>query len=174
METAENKQVIFKGYIDGVPKETDMEVKMGSTVELEVVKGSGALLVKNLYLSCDPYMRGRMRQFYGSYIPPFVPGSVIEGFGVSRVVDSDNPNFKTGDLVTGITGWEEYSLIHKTEQLRKIQQDDIPLSYYVGLLGIIPYPFPFLNLSINTQHWKALPSKQDTNVHILMFFSHKD
>lgn len=77
METAENKQVIFKGYIDGVPKETDMEVKMGSTVELEVVKGSGALLVKNLYLSCDPYMRGRMRQFYGSYIPPFVPGSVL-------------------------------------------------------------------------------------------------
>lgn len=89
-------------------------------------------------------------------------------------MDSDNPNFKTGDLVTGITGWEEYSLIHKTEQLRKIQQDDIPLSYYVGLLGIIPYTFPFLNLSINTQHWKALPSKQDTNVHILMFFSHKD
>lgn len=77
MEAAENKQVIFKGYIDGVPKETDMEVKMGSEVELEVVKGSGALLVKNLYLSCDPYMRGRMRQFYGSYIPPFVPGSVL-------------------------------------------------------------------------------------------------
>jgi len=133
---AENKQVIFKGYIEGVPKETDMEVKMGSKIELKVVKGSGALLVKNLYLSCDPYMRGRMRQFYGSYIPPFVPGSVIEGFGVSRVVDSDIPNFKTGDLVTGITGWEEYSLIHRTEQLRKIQQDEIPLSYYVGLLGM--------------------------------------
>ena len=70
---------------------------------------------------------------------------VIEGFGVSRVVDSDNPNFKTGDLVTGMTGWEEYSLIRKTEQLRKIQRDDdIPLSYYVGLLGTISFYFKML------------------------------
>jgi hypothetical protein len=62
----------------------------------------------------------------------------FEGFGVSKVVDSDNPNFKTGDLVSGITGWEEYSLIHRTEQLRKIEpDDDIPLSYHVGLLGMI-------------------------------------
>lgn len=60
----------------------------------------------------------------------------IEGFGVSEVVDSDNPNFKPGDLVSGITGWEEYSLIHRTEQLRKIKQDDIPLSFHLGLLGM--------------------------------------
>jgi NADPH-dependent curcumin reductase CurA len=62
----------------------------------------------------------------------------FEGFGVSKVIDSDHPNFKPGDLVSGITGWEEYSLIHRTEQLRKIQpDDDIPLSYHVGLLGMI-------------------------------------
>ncbi|KAF8388647.1 hypothetical protein HHK36_027324 [Tetracentron sinense] len=135
MEEAQNKQIIFRDYIEGAPKETDMELKAG-TVKLKVPKGSGALLVKNLYLSCDPYMRGRMRDYHGSYIPPFVPGSVIEGFGVSKVLDSDDPNFKTGDLVSGITGWEEYSLIQKTEQLRKIQQEDIPISYYVGLLGM--------------------------------------
>lgn len=61
----------------------------------------------------------------------------IQGFGVSKVVHSDDPEFKPGDLVSGITGWEEYSLISKHEQLRKIQQDDIPLSYHVGLLGMI-------------------------------------
>ncbi|KAK9292582.1 hypothetical protein L1049_020556 [Liquidambar formosana] len=133
----ENKQIILKRYVDGIPKETDMELRLGSKIKLKTPKGSGAFLVKNLYLSCDPYMRGRMRNFHGSYIPPFVPGSAIEGFGVSRVVDSDNPNFKPGDLVCGMTGWEEYSLIQKTEQLRKIQQhDDIPLSYHVGLLGM--------------------------------------
>ncbi|XP_057470527.1 2-alkenal reductase (NADP(+)-dependent) [Actinidia eriantha] len=132
-----NKQVIFKGYIDGIPKETDMEVKVGDGSRTAKEGPKGALLVKNLYLSCDPYMRGRMRQFHDSYIPPFVPGSVIEGFGVSRVVHSDNPNFKTGDIVTGMTGWEEYSLIQEPQRLRKIQQDDdIPLSYYVGLLGM--------------------------------------
>ncbi|CDP04138.1 unnamed protein product [Coffea canephora] len=135
-EMVENKQVIFKGYIEGVPKETDMELKVGNMIKLEAPKGSGAFLVKNLYLSCDPYMRGRMRDFQGSYIPPFNPGSVIEGFGVSEVLDSDNPNLRPGDLVSGLTGWEEYSLIYKTEQLRKIEPDDIPFSYYVGLLGM--------------------------------------
>lgn len=61
----------------------------------------------------------------------------IEGFGVSRVVDSDNPNYKPGDLICGMTGWEEYTLIHKAQQLRKIEQVDLPLSYHVGLLGMV-------------------------------------
>ncbi|KAF2292041.1 hypothetical protein GH714_000296 [Hevea brasiliensis] len=60
----------------------------------------------------------------------------IQGFGVSKVVASDNPDFKPGDLVSGITGWEEYSLIQKPEQLRRVQQDDIPLSFNLGLLGM--------------------------------------
>lgn len=76
MAKVQNRQVIFKEYIERAPQETDMEVKI-SEIELKAPKGSGALLVKNLYLSCDPYMRGRMRNFHGSYIPPFVPGQVI-------------------------------------------------------------------------------------------------
>ncbi|XP_022742892.1 2-alkenal reductase (NADP(+)-dependent) [Durio zibethinus] len=136
MATAENKQVVLKRYVEGAPKVTDMEMKIGK-IELKAPKGSGAFLVKNLYLSCDPYMRGRMRNFHGSYIPPFLPAQPIEGFGVAKVLDSDNPNFKPGDFISGITGWEEYSLIHDTSQLRKIQPDDsIPLSYHVGLLGM--------------------------------------
>ncbi|XP_047976072.1 2-alkenal reductase (NADP(+)-dependent) [Salvia hispanica] len=135
-ETVGNKQILFKGYIEGAPKESDMELKLGNEIKLEAPKGSGAFLVKNLYLSCDPYMRGRMRDFHGSYIPPFVPGSVVEGFGVSKVIDSDNPNFKPGDIVSCFTGWEEYTLLRNTEQLRKVQPDDIPLSYHIGLLGM--------------------------------------
>uniref|UniRef100_M1C553 Alcohol dehydrogenase n=1 Tax=Solanum tuberosum TaxID=4113 RepID=M1C553_SOLTU len=136
-KTVENKQIIFKGYIEGIPKESDMELKIGKKLNLEKVpKGSNGLLVKNLYLSCDPFMRGRMRNFTGSYIPPFVPGEVMEGFGVSKVLDSDNPDFKPGDIISGFTGWEEYSLIYNTEQLRKTQADDMPLSYHVGLLGM--------------------------------------
>ncbi|KAI3735744.1 hypothetical protein L6452_15255 [Arctium lappa] len=138
-KTVENKQIILKGYTDGSPLETDMELKVGDGLKLEAPKGSNAIVVKNLYLSCDPYMRGRMRDFHGSYLPPFSPGSAIEGFGVSKVVDSDDPNLKRGDLVSGFTNWEEYSIIHKTKtgQLRKIEQDDgIPLSYHVGLLGM--------------------------------------
>uniref|UniRef100_A0A7C8ZD42 Enoyl reductase (ER) domain-containing protein n=1 Tax=Opuntia streptacantha TaxID=393608 RepID=A0A7C8ZD42_OPUST len=60
----------------------------------------------------------------------------IEGLGVAKVVDSGDPNFQPGDIVSGFTGWEEYSLIFNTKDLRKIQQDDIPLSYHLGLLGM--------------------------------------
>ncbi|XP_077252960.1 zinc-binding dehydrogenase family protein [Tasmannia lanceolata] len=134
-EQAQNKQIVLRGFIVGTPKETDMELKVGKA-KMKVVEGSRSVLIKNLYLSCDPYMRGRMREYYQSYIPPFLPGSVIEGFGVSKVVDSDHPNFKAGDLVSGLTGWEEFTLIAKAEQLRKIQSEDIPLSYHVGLLGM--------------------------------------
>lgn len=81
-KTIDNKQIIFKGYIDGrPPKETDMEiVKVGNKIKVEAPKGSGSFFVKNLYLSCDPYIRGRMRNFHGSYIPPFLPGSVNNFF----------------------------------------------------------------------------------------------
>ena len=59
----------------------------------------------------------------------------ISGFGVSRILDSGHPNFKKGDLIWGMTGWEEYSLITTPETLFKIEHTDVPLSYYTGLLG---------------------------------------
>ena len=85
-KTVENKQIIFKGYIDGSPLETDMELKHGNLIKLETPKGSNTILVKNLYLSCDPYMRGRMLDFHGSYIPPFSPGSVPNFLFISILI----------------------------------------------------------------------------------------
>ncbi|KAK4566269.1 hypothetical protein RGQ29_002494 [Quercus rubra] len=90
-----NKQVIFKDYVSGFPKESDMYLKTNGTIKLKVPEGSNGLLVKNLYLSCDPYMRNRMKKSTDS----LVPGSPIVGFGVAKVVDSGNPKFKKGDLV---------------------------------------------------------------------------
>ncbi|KAJ0010773.1 hypothetical protein Pint_33041 [Pistacia integerrima] len=60
----------------------------------------------------------------------------LEGFGVAKVVDSGHPKFKEGDLVWGIVGWEEYSVIKNPESLFKIHHTDVPLSYYTGILGI--------------------------------------
>lgn len=54
---------------------------------------------------------------------------------MGKVLDSGNPDFKVGDYVWGMTGWEEYSLITSTEVLFKITHTDVPLSYYAGLLG---------------------------------------
>uniref|UniRef100_A0A1D1Z5T1 NADP-dependent alkenal double bond reductase P1 n=1 Tax=Anthurium amnicola TaxID=1678845 RepID=A0A1D1Z5T1_9ARAE len=137
-EATRNKKVVLRHYVTGFPKESDMEVVDGDTIRLQVPEGaSGAVLVKNLYLSCDPYMRGRMsNNDNASYVPDFVPGSAITGYGVARVVDSGNPNFSKGDLVWGMTGWEEYSLIQNPESFFKIRHTDLPLSYYTGVLGM--------------------------------------
>ncbi|KAL8482701.1 hypothetical protein ACS0TY_025659 [Phlomoides rotata] len=135
-EEVSNKQIILKEYVKGFPNASDMILKT-STVKLKVSDGcDGAVLVKNLYLSCDPYMRGRMGKVEGSYIDSFTPGSPIMGFGVAKIVDSSNPDFKEGDLVWGMTGWEEYSLIKSTVGLFKIEHTDVPLSYYTGILGM--------------------------------------
>ncbi|KAJ9558680.1 hypothetical protein OSB04_013294 [Centaurea solstitialis] len=113
-----------------------MLLDASSTITLSLPEASNGLLVKNLYLSCDPYMRSRMSNIQGSYIPSFTPGSPITGYGVAKVLDSGPPNFKKGDLFWGFTGWEEYSIINAPESLFKIEHTDVPLSYYTGILGM--------------------------------------
>ncbi|CAN6344731.1 unnamed protein product [Urochloa humidicola] len=131
-----NRRVILKRHVTGFPVEDDMEVVAGAA-GLAVPPGSTVVVLKNLYLSCDPYMRGRMsKQSRRSYIPAFVPGEVVVGLGVSRVVGSGHPDFEVGDYVWGMTGWEEYSLIPNPESLFKINHPEMPLSYYTGVLGM--------------------------------------
>ncbi|GMI64462.1 hypothetical protein like AT5G16990 [Hibiscus trionum] len=136
-ESARNKQVVLKNHVSaGLPKESDMEIKE-SSIQLKVPEATkDAILVKNLYLSCDPYMRNRMKKLEGSYVASFQIGSPISGYGVAKVVDSTHPGYKKGDLVWGMTGWEEYTLITAPEVLFKIQHTDVPLTYYTGLLGM--------------------------------------
>jgi len=132
-----NKQVILRDYVTGFPKESDMFLAT-RTIKLKLPEASKAVLVKNLYLSCDPLMQFFMRDVHGpdSY-DYYTPGAPIFGYGVGKVLDSGHPKFKAGDLVWGMTGWEEYSIIPKSEDLIKIQHtDDVPLSYYTGILGM--------------------------------------
>ncbi|XVE80823.1 hypothetical protein DITRI_Ditri15bG0011500 [Diplodiscus trichospermus] len=130
-----NKQVVLKDHITGFPKESDMAI-ISNNVKLKVPACSKAILVKNLYLSCDPYMLLLMRNQGSEIFVPYTPGSLITGFGVAKVLDSGHPDFKEGDLVWGNTRWEEYSLLTETEGLFKIQHTDVPLSYYTGILGV--------------------------------------
>ncbi|EPS68795.1 hypothetical protein M569_05969 [Genlisea aurea] len=132
-----NKQVIFKAFVTGFPKESDMAIAT-STIDLSLPPPDGAILIKNLYLSCDPYMRNRMSKTEGNYRESFTPGSPISGYGVAEVVESSNPNFKKGELIWGATNWEQYSLIKSLPPLgfSKIPHTDLPLSYYTGILGM--------------------------------------
>ncbi|XP_042509365.1 2-alkenal reductase (NADP(+)-dependent)-like [Macadamia integrifolia] len=126
-EEVSNKQVLLREHVHGALKETHM-VYSTSTTHLEVPQGSKAILVKNIYLACDPYARSLM-----TYIQP---GMAIPGYGVAKVLDSDYPDFKEGDFVWGVTTWEEYSLIKEPESMFKIHNTDVPLSYYTGILGM--------------------------------------
>ncbi|CAN6460342.1 unnamed protein product [Victoria cruziana] len=131
-----NKQVVLRQYVTGFLKEEHLAV-ISTTIKLKIPEGSAGVLVKNLYLSCDPYMRHPMT---GSdttdYRPKYSLGSPLLGYGVSKVVDSRSSDFNIGDLVWGTTGWEEYSVISNTDRLTKIEDTSVPLSYYTGLLGM--------------------------------------
>eukprot|EP01018_Ginkgo_biloba_P011399 Gb_28521 [translate_table: standard] len=133
-----NKQIIFKHYITGMPKESDMILK-STKLALQLKSGSQDILVKNLYLSIDPYLRGRMRDDPSYFVPSFKPGSVMNGWGIAKVVLSNDPYLKVDDLLMGFTGWEEYSVIPAGHNLVKIKCTDVPLSYYLGVLGAIVY-----------------------------------
>jgi NADPH-dependent curcumin reductase CurA len=95
--------------------------------------GSGQVLVRVIYLSLDPYMRGRMRDA-ASYAAPVGIGEVMTGGTVGEVVKSNNPSFKVGDIVEERLGWQQYAIGGPT--LRKIDPSLAPISTANGVLGM--------------------------------------
>jgi NADPH-dependent curcumin reductase CurA len=94
----------------------------------------GQILVRNLYMSVDPYMRGRMNDVK-SYVPPFQLNKVMQAGVIGEVIDSRNAGFTTGDVVSGMLGWENFS-VSDGKGLRKIAPGAAPLSYHLGILGM--------------------------------------
>jgi NADPH-dependent curcumin reductase CurA len=93
----------------------------------------GEVLVRNQWLSLDPYMRGRMNDTR-SYVPPVQIGEVMGGQTAGEVVESKHPGFKQGDTVLA-AGWQLYSCM-KGGELSKVDASRVPLSYYLGVLGM--------------------------------------
>ena len=94
----------------------------------------GQLLVRQRFLSLDPYMRPRMTELR-SYTPPFALGQPLTGGSVGEVVESRNPKFAKGDLVIGMLDWASHT-VHDGKGLRKIEAGGVPLSAYLGVLGM--------------------------------------
>jgi hypothetical protein len=92
------------------------------------------VLVRNLFLSVDPYMRGRMNEGK-SYVPPFQLGKPLDGGAVGEVVESRAKEFKPGDAVTSNFGWREY-FTASPNQLHPVNREIQPLSVYLGALGM--------------------------------------
>ena len=94
----------------------------------------GQVLVKNLWLSLDPYMRGRMNEGK-SYAAKQELGEVMIGGTVGEVVESKHPKFAKGDQVLGMLGWQQYGL-SDGKGLNKVDASRVPLSAYLGVLGM--------------------------------------
>ncbi|WP_413333271.1 NADP-dependent oxidoreductase [Brevibacterium sp. GP-SGM9] len=96
--------------------------------------GEGQVLLRTLYLSLDPYMRGRMSDAK-SYAKPVEVGDVMVGATVSEVVESNSDDYSVGDIVLGYGGWQEYS-VENTGHLRRIDPELAPISTHLGVLGM--------------------------------------
>ena len=92
------------------------------------------VLVRNLFMSVDPYMRGRMNDGK-SYVPPFEVGRVLDGGAVGEVIESRAKEFKVGDIVTSGCGWRE-SFIAAPKELYPVRREVQPLSVHLGALGM--------------------------------------
>ena len=97
---------------------------------------SGQVQVKNLFLSLDPYMRGRMDDAK-SYAQPQALNAVFQGATAGEVIKSNDPGFKPGDTIAGNfgLGWQTHATVD-AKAIRKVDATRVPLSYYVGLLGM--------------------------------------
>jgi NADPH-dependent curcumin reductase CurA len=95
----------------------------------------GQALVRNLFMSVDPYMRGRMNDVE-SYVPPFELGKPLEGAAVGEVVDSRTPALASGDLVLHGYGWREHAIVDGTGARQVQPVEGLPLSVYLGALGM--------------------------------------
>jgi NADPH-dependent curcumin reductase CurA len=128
----ENKRIVMASYPEGWVTPENFRLETAPVPQ----PGEGQVLVKNLWLSLDPYMRGRMSQ-QKSYVKGVEPGQVMTGQTVGEVVDSKHPGFAKGDKVLSgpLMGWQLYG-INKGEELTKVDGSRVPLSYYLGCLGM--------------------------------------
>jgi NADPH-dependent curcumin reductase CurA len=125
-----SRQILLKQRPTGRPTADDFEAIDGPMPAV----GDGDVLRRTIYLSLDPYMRGRMSDA-PSYAEPVAIGQAMVGHTVSEVVESRNPAFARGDIVTGYDGWREHA-VSKGADLRKVDPGAGPISHAIGLLGM--------------------------------------
>ncbi|MEX2286532.1 MAG: NADP-dependent oxidoreductase [Planctomycetaceae bacterium] len=128
--TTINRQITLAARPVGMPKPTDFKLVESPLGE----PGDGQVLVRTMYLSVDPYMRGRMND-RKSYADPVGIGDVMVGSAVGKVVQSKNDKFSPGDVVGGMWGWQEYALVGGGD-IRKTQTDGLPVTTSLGVLGM--------------------------------------
>ena len=126
-----NRQVRLKSRPVGIPQAEHFEIVTAHVPEL----GDNEVLVRNIYLSVDPAMRGWVSDVT-SYIEPVPLGAVMRAFAVGRVEASRHPDFRPGEFVTGMFGWQDYASVEAKVIWWKVTETDLPISTSLGILGI--------------------------------------
>jgi NADPH-dependent curcumin reductase CurA len=130
MTAGRNRQILLASRPHGEPALDNFKLVESETPE----PGPGQVLLRTIYLSLDPYMRGRMNAG-PSYARPVEVGEVMEGRAVCEVVKSNLPQYQPGDLVVAGTGWQEYAL-SDGKGVQKIDPAVRPISSALGVLGM--------------------------------------
>ena len=125
-----SREIRLKRRPTGMPDEDDFAL---ATVPIPELR-PGEVLVRNIYMSVDPYMRGRMNAGK-SYTPPFQIGEPLTGGAVGQVVAALNGRFQVGDYVTSMFGWREY-FVSDGRGLTQIDPRVAPIQTYLGVLGM--------------------------------------
>jgi hypothetical protein len=128
-----NQQIVLDNRPQGEAVASNFRLVATDTPALQ----DGEVLVRHHYLSLDPYMRGRMNDSK-SYAASQPLGEVMIGGTVGEVAESRHPKFAVGDKVVGTGGWQEYSVVdgNAVGALRKVDTTDVPLSHYLGAVGM--------------------------------------
>ncbi|KAK9316213.1 hypothetical protein V1522DRAFT_405033 [Lipomyces starkeyi] len=138
MSLLENKSVVYKKMPVGLPTEENLEIVIS---KVSSSAPEGGLLIQVLYVSLDPYLRGRMRDpSIKSYTPAFSTDEILNNFGIGRVIDSSAPDFAEGDIVkSSITQFTMYQAVPKEglKFFNKVENlNGFPLTYFLGVLGM--------------------------------------
>jgi NADPH-dependent curcumin reductase len=133
MSALKNRRIVLASRPVGEPKPDNFRL-----IEEEIGEpGQGEILLKTLWLSLDPYMRGRMSAAK-SYAEPADIGAVMPGGTVSTVVETNNKDFRVGNIVVGYTGWQDYARSDGSG-LRKVDPSLAPISTALGIPGMTAY-----------------------------------
>ena len=130
MSKIESREIRLASRPNGLPTAANFSL---AQVGLEPLQDQ-QVLVRNLFMSVDPYMRGRMNDGK-SYVTPFEIGKVLEGGAVGEVIESRAKEFKPGDAVVSNFGWRDYFIV-SPEELHLVSREIQPLSVYLGALGM--------------------------------------
>lgn len=131
MKAVINREVRLKARPSGIPQAEHFEIVDATVPE----PADGQIVVRNLYLSVEPAMRGWVSSV-GNYSEPVPLGGVMRAFAVGRIVASRSSEYGVGDIVTGLFGWQDYAVVDASKVDRRITETDLPISTALGVLGM--------------------------------------